>query len=232
MSKRNKTSFIRRNWKRITPWIIPALVVFAVLVIIVFYNHVSSSADHRIYTSVEEIPHHKVGLLLGTSKYISEGKLNPYYKNRIDAAVLLYQAGKIDYILVSGDNRHESYNEPREMRRSLMAAGIPEEKIFLDYAGFRTLDSVIRSKMVFGQNEITIISQLFHIERALYIALHYEIDAIGFSAADAPDSWSDMTFFREYLARIKLMLDIYLFDTRPKFLGERIEITSLQSKAE
>ena len=227
MSKRNKRSFIRRNWKRLSPWIIPALLAISVVLVIVFYNHVSETAGNRIYSTVEKVPHHKVGLLLGTSKYISEGKLNPYYKNRIDAAVLLYQEGKIDYILVSGDNRHESYNEPREMRRSLMAAGIPEEKIFLDFAGFRTLDSVIRSKMVFGQNEITIISQSFHIERALYIAFHYQIDAVGFAAADAPDSWTDVTFFREYLARVKLMLDIYLFDTGPKFLGERIEIGSI-----
>jgi SanA protein len=220
-------SFIRRNWKRLSPWIIPALLAISVVLVIVFYNHVSEASGDRIFTSIEKMPHHKVGLLLGTSKYISEGKLNPYYKNRIDAAVLLYQERKIDYILVSGDNRHESYNEPREMRRSLMAAGIPEEKIFLDFAGFRTLDSVIRSKMVFGQNEITIISQSFHIERALYIALHYQIDAVGYAAADAPDSWSDVTFFREYLARVKLMLDIYLFDTGPKFLGERIEIGSI-----
>lgn len=227
MSKRNKMSFIRRNWKRLSPWIIPALLAISLVLVIVFYNHVSETAGNRIYSTVEKVPHNKVGLLLGTSKYISEGKLNPYYKNRIDAAVLLYQEGKIDYILVSGDNRHESYNEPREMRRSLMAAGIPEEKIFLDFAGFRTLDSVIRSKMVFGQNEITIISQSFHIERALYIALHYQIDAVGFAAADAPDSWTDVTFFREYLARVKLMLDIYLFDTGPKFLGERIEIGSI-----
>lgn len=232
MSKRSKMSFIRRRWRRITPWLIPGFVIIAVFIIILFYNHVSESAGNRIYTSVEEVPHHKVGLLLGTSKYIKEGKLNPYYKNRIDAAVLLYQAGKIDYILVSGDNRHESYNEPREMRRSLMAAGIPEDKIYLDFAGFRTLDSVIRSKIVFGQNEITIISQSFHIERALYIALHYEIDAVGFSATDAPDSWSDITVLREYLARVKLMLDIYLFDTGPKFLGEKIEIGSHQSNNE
>ncbi len=202
----------------------PILLAFIVFVIIGFYYLVSSSANQRIFSEIDKVPYNHVGLLLGTSKYSGPGLINQYYQFRIEAAVGLFKAGKIDYIIVSGDNSHDSYNEPREMRRDLMAAGIPEDRIILDFAGFRTLDSVIRSKEVFGQQSVTIISQEFQIERAIYIAVKNDIDAIGFAAKDVSNVWAYANFMREYLARVKLMLDLYLFDTQPKFLGEKIVI--------
>src|SRR5699024_6999105 len=119
-------------------------------------------AKGQTCSSVEEIPQNKVGLLLGTSQYLKGGGVNPFFKYRIEAAVELYNHGKIDFILVSGDNKHSSYNEPRDFKQALITAGIPDDKIILDYAGFRTLDSVIRANKVFGQDSITIISQQFH----------------------------------------------------------------------
>ena len=129
---------------------------------------VSYQAEDHIYDSVEDIPKNKVGLLLGTIKFLSNGNVNLYYTYRINATVALYKAKKIDFVLISGDNGNTNYDEPTTFKKDLIAKGIPEDKIFLDYAGFRTLDSVIRAKAVFGQDAITIISQQFHNERALY----------------------------------------------------------------
>lgn len=184
---------------------------------------VKRNTRESVYTSVADIPYHKVGLLLGTSKYLSDGNINLYYKYRIDAAEELFKSGKISYILVSGDNGTEDYNEPEEMKNDLISRGIPEEKIYLDYAGFRTLDSVVRCKDIFGQEEITVISQKFHNERAIYLANKNHITAVGYNAQDVTKRYGIKTMAREKLARCKMMLDLF-FGKEPKFGGDRIEI--------
>lgn len=148
------------------------------------FHIVKSSAENRLFSDVTKIPHNKVGLLLGTAPVTPWGVHNNYYDYRINAATELFKAGKIDYILVSGDNHSTDYDEPTCMRDSLMVRGIPKDKIILDYAGFRTLDSVVRAKEIFGQDSITIISQQFHNERALYLAKRYEIEAVAYNAKD------------------------------------------------
>ena len=175
------------------------------------------------YSSINEIPKNRVGLLLGTAKYQRAGGVNPYFLYRIDAAVNLFQKEKVDFILVSGDNSHSSYNEPITFQKELILRGIPEECIFLDYAGFSTLDSVIRAKEIFGQTRFTIISQKFHNERAIYLAQKHGIEAIGFNAKDLHGRRAIRVKTREYLARTKAVLDI-LRGAKPKFLGEPISI--------
>ncbi len=184
---------------------------------------VRRSCRGLLFTSEEEVPHNKAGLLLGTSKYTGRGRLNLYYKYRIDAAVSLYKAGKIDYILVSGDNSRKSYDEPTEMKNDLVNAGVPAGKIFPDYAGFRTLDSVVRCREIFSQDSITVISQRFHNERAVFIAKHKGITAVGFNARDVTRSYGAKTRAREKLARVKMLADL-VFGKKPKFLGEKVEI--------
>ena len=184
---------------------------------------VKKSAKHRVFDSTQEMPYNKVGLLLGTTKYLQSGSINPYYKYRIEAAVSLYKSGKISFVLVSGDNSKVSYDEPTTIKNDLIAAGIPEAKIYLDYAGFRTLDSVVRSKEIFGQSSITIISQKFHNERAVYISKHKGISAVGFNARDTSLRFGFKTRMRELLARDKMMLDL-IFHKKPKFQGDQIEI--------
>lgn len=184
---------------------------------------IEKSAEDFTYSIASEVPKNKVGLLLGTSKYLRAGGINPYFKYRIDAAIQLYQFGKIDFILVSGDNRHRSYNEPVEFQKELMKHGIPEDRIVLDYAGFRTLDSVIRAQEVFGQKSFTIISQEFHNERAIYLAHKHGIQAIGFNAKDLKGRQAIKVMSREYLARTKAVLDV-LRGVEPKFLGTPISI--------
>lgn len=188
------------------------------------FSVVKNNAENRLYSDVKQIPHNKVGLLLGTAPVTPWGVHNNYYDYRINAATELFKAGKIDYILVSGDNHSTDYDEPTCMRDSLMVRGIPKDKIILDYAGFRTLDSVVRAKEIFGQDSITIISQQFHNERALYLAKHYEIEAVAYNAKDV-EYWKKKLKIhgREYLARVKMFIDLYT-GKKPKFLGERIKI--------
>jgi SanA protein len=163
-------------------------------------------------------------VLLGTSEKQGNGNSNPFFEKRIVAAAALYKAGKIRHILVSGDNRRKNYDEPTDMQHALLAAGVPQTAITLDYAGFRTLDSVVRAKSIFGLSQFTIISQRFHDQRALLICRHYEIDAIGFCAEDIALRYGLKTQIREAFARVKAVLDLYVLNTRPKFLGPKESI--------
>lgn len=195
-----------------------------IIAIVCFSNKtIVSNAKGKLYTSVKTIPKNKVGLLLGTVKYLSNGRVNLYYQFRIDAAVKLYKSRKINFIIVSGDNGSKGYDEPTDFKNDLIKLGIPENKIFLDYAGFRTLDSVVRAKEIFGQESITIISQQFHNERAIYLAEHFGLKAIGFNARGISGKYGIKVKLREYLARVKVFVDI-LFNVQPKFLGKPIEI--------
>jgi SanA protein len=192
---------------------------------IVFCNcAISHKAKPHVYSNIKDLPPNKVGLLLGTSKYLSSGALNPYFRYRLEAAALLYRERKIRYIIASGDNRTHFYNEPKIMKKELMMQGVPEEAIYLDYAGFRTLDSVVRCSRIFGQESFTIISQRFHNERAVYIARHLGIAAVGFNADDVEPVAAFKTRMREYFARVKAFIDLYLTNEKPRYLGETITI--------
>lgn len=181
------------------------------------------ASQGRIFDQVSGVPDVKVALLLGTSDRMG-GNVNPYFSHRIDAAVDLWKAGKIKTILVSGDNSDPYYNEPEKMRRSLILRGIPADRIVCDYAGLRTLDSVVRAKKIFGANRVLCISQRFHIERAIYLARAHGIDAYGYCAQDVGGSSSVQTRIREIGAKVKMWLDVHFLDTAPRFLGQREEM--------
>lgn len=210
----------RKFYFKILKWSI----LFSILAI--FFSHliVEKSTSKLLYSSADSIPKNHVGLLLGTNKYLSNGNINLYYKYRISAASELYKKGKVDYIIVSGDNSVKNYNEPAQMRDDLIINGVPADKIILDYAGFRTLDSVVRSRDVFGQTNITIISQPFHNRRAIFIASNKNINAIGYNAREVKLKYGIKVQIRELFARVKLMIDLYIISKDPKFLGEKIII--------
>lgn len=184
---------------------------------------VTQNTSKHVHNTIAETPIKKVGLLLGTGKFLGSGYINLFYKYRIDATIALYKAGKIKYILISGDNSREGYDEPTSMKEDLMAAGIPESAIYLDYAGFRTLDSIIRCKLVFGESDILVISQQFHNERAIYIAEANDMTAEAYNAKTVNTRYGAKTYIREYLARTKMFIDL-LFGKDPKFLGKKIKI--------
>lgn len=214
-----------RNMKRILLSTILIIAILGIISIIICNRAIKKQAFSRLYTEVGTIPSNTVGLLLGTSPTLKNGNNNLYFDYRILAAAELYKAGKIKYILVSGDNRRKDYNEPEKMKEALMQKGVPEKSIYLDYAGFRTLDSVVRAKEVFGQNRLTIISQRFHNERAIYLAGKNGIDAIGYNAQDVSAYAGLKTNLRELLARVKMFIDLGV-GKQPHFLGEKITIGS------
>ena len=204
------------------------IILFLILIspfILVFTSNylIEKNAENKTFSNVSKIKKNKVGLVLGTTKMLKNGRVNLYFKYRINATVKLYRKGKIDFVLVSGDNGNTAYDEPTDFKNELIKNGIPANKIFLDYAGFRTLDSVVRAKEVFGQESVTIISQKFHNERAIYLAENNGISAIGFNAKDLTGKYGRKTQLREYFARTKVFLDI-VFGVEPKFLGDKIEI--------
>jgi len=200
------------------------LIAISVIIVLTANYAIAKNAENKTFDEASEIAKNKVGLVLGTSQYLKNGYLNLFFKYRIDATVELYKKGKIDFVLVSGDNSRKNYDEPTAFKNELIKRGIPAGKIYLDYAGFRTLDSVVRAKEIFGQTSITIISQKFHNERAIYLAEKYGIKAVGFNAKDISGRYGIKTHIREYLARTKAFLDI-LFGVKPKFLGKKIDIT-------
>ncbi|UOX33460.1 YdcF family protein [Flavobacterium sediminilitoris] len=201
------------------------LSLFVLLLIVISISNytIQKNAKNKTYSTINSIQKNKVGLVLGTSKYLKSGALNLYFKYRIDATVELYKNNKIDFILISGDNGNEKYDEPTDFKNELISEGVPANKIFLDYAGFRTLDSILRAKLIFGLDQFTIISQQFHNERALYLANKNGINAIAYNAKDVSKRYGIKVKIREYFARTKVFLDI-LFKVKPKFLGPKIEI--------
>ena len=202
---------------------IPLLLIVLVITIYVCNRTIQKNSETYIYSTVSDIPYNKVGLLLGTSPKLKSGKANLYFDYRIKAATELYNAGKVKYILVSGDNRKNSYNEPEEMKKALIAAGIPDQRIILDYAGLRTLDSVVRAHLIFGLERFTLISQQFHNERAIYLAQQSHLQAIGYSAQDVSAYAGFKTNLRELLARVKVFVDI-VTNKATKHLGEKVKI--------
>lgn len=205
--------------------LLTGLIFLGISVLFVFWANfkIKSETEDNVTSELSKLPNEKVGLLLGTSKTLANGNPNPYFFNRIKAAVELYNSGKIKDIIVSGDNSKKHYNEPEDMKNELIKAGIPADKIYEDFAGFRTLDSVVRAKEIFGQNSYIIISQQFHNERAVFLAQKNDIEAYGYNAKDVNKYAGFKTNVREKLARAKVFWD-FLFGVEPKFGGEKILI--------
>jgi SanA protein len=186
-------------------------------------DHLCRSATAgRMFRSVEKVLYNDVGLVLGTGKNTKSGTPNLHFKQRIDAAVALYRSGKVRHLLVSGDNHVQGYDEPSDMRAALIAAGVPTNAITCDYAGFRTLDSVVRAQQVFGLTRCTIISEEFHCPRALWIAREHGLNAVAFAAPDLTSvRWSLRVKAREYLACAWCGVDLFVLHRGPKFPGPR-----------
>ena len=193
------------------------------LVLVVCNLRVRNVARGRVFDDLQALSHQHAALLLGTSPRLRGGTPNPYFEYRMDAAAELFRAGKVDCILVSGDNHHASYNEPMAMRKALLERNIPDSLIFLDYAGFRTLDSVVRACEVFGQTSYIVVSQRFHNERAVYLAVRHGIDAVGYNARDVRAPGARRVRAREWLARVSACWDV-LIGRGPHFLGDPIEM--------
>lgn len=208
--------------KKIVIWILSLLTLVSVIVCWANYK-INSFSEQYIYNSTDSIPTCKTAILLGTSKFMRSGTKNYFFYNRIKAAETLFKSGKVQFVIISGDNSLSYYNEPEDMKKELMKAGVPDSCIFLDYAGFRTFDSMIRAKEVFGQTKFIVVSQEFHNERAIFIARKYGIEAYGYNAEDVSAASGFKTKVRELFARVKVFIDVYS-NKQPKFLGDKIII--------
>jgi SanA protein len=193
---------------------------------IIFCNAwvISTTSELMISDLADEQTIPKVALVLGTSKSQVGGGDNLFFTSRMDAAKVLYESGKIKHFILSGDNETVYYNEPKDMQKALLKKGIPNEVITLDYAGVRTLDSIIRCNQVFGQDHFIIVTQEFHAYRAAFIAKFYGLDVKVFVAKD-PD-YDDITkvLLREILARTYAVFDLYFFNTQPKYQDKQVKI--------
>lgn len=199
------------------------LILGVALVIILAATNfwVVKSTESEVLTDYKLLPDSGVALVLGTSHRMMDGSPNPFFHNRMATAAELYKQGKIIHVIVSGDNRTKYYNEPVEMQKALIKLGVPSEVITLDYAGLRTLDSIVRCKEIFGQSKIIIITQPFHSYRALFISNYYEVNAVALVADEPAQETAHRVYLREYLARTKAVLDLYVLGTAPRHLGEK-----------
>jgi SanA protein len=197
------------------------LIIFSI--VMVTYANITAiwASRGRIFTNLTEIPATKVGLVFGTTDRIGKRE-NLYFRYRMEAAAEAFSSGKVEILLVSGDNRSSRYyDEPEKMRQALIYRGVPADRIVSDDDGLRTLDSVIRAKEVFGADSLLFISQRFQLERAIYLAKAHGIEAYGFEARDVEAQAGLKTRIREIGARVKMWLDVNFLDTRPVRVGDR-----------
>lgn len=172
-----------------------------------------------------DIPENTVAIVLGTSPRSGKNLVtNPFFEGRMNAAASLYKEGRVYHLILSGDNRRADYNEPQSMKDALKQRGVPTSATTLDYAGFRTLDSMARAKRVFEIPHPLIITDDFHLPRALFLARAEGLEAIGFASDPVPWRRSYKTRIREWGSRIRAFLDVYFLNTQPRFLGKTISV--------
>lgn len=215
---------IRKSLRRF--WFASLIAVAGGVLAIAFCHYsVTDAASDRVFEAANDVPKRKAAVVMGCARILPDGRQNLYFIRRIEAAWRLFDAGKCEYLIVSGDNSRESYDEPTDMRDALIAKGIPGDRIYRDYAGFRTLDSVVRAREIFGQEDFIVVSQEFHNERAIFIAKEHGWDnVVGYNARRVSSFGGLRTRLREYLARVKTVLDVSVLDTKPKFLGRSVEL--------
>lgn len=197
------------------------LIVSPPILVLALHWFVGLFSSTRIYSDASNLPTNEVALVLGTSKYVKvkgETQKNLFYSHRLAAASELYKKNKVKKIIVSGDNSTKYYNEPKTMRADLMAMGIPSEDILTDNYGVRTYDSVLRARELFGEGAITVVSQKFHNERAVFIARWKGINAVAYNADDVPNSYGPKVYLREIFARTKMMMDL-IGGAEPEYSG-------------
>ena len=196
--------------------VVGVMMVLCAVLMLLCDHLVSSNAEGKTFYEIDSIKHNKVGLLLGTNPKARVTKItNYFFIYRVDAAERLYKAGKIEKILISGDEDSlDGVNETECMRDSLVARGVPADDIILDGKGYRTINSVVNANKVYGLRSFTIISQEFHNERALYLAEHLGLDVERLQAynAEMPKTRrAFLTTIREYFARVKMFWDLLTY---------------------
>jgi SanA protein len=216
--------FYKKNRRRVTVKRFLVFLFCATVLLVVWANAKVMGYRDQAFSQVDALPTQKACLVLGASKYVSSGAENSFYRNRMAAAKQMFDAGKCAKIVVSGDNRRSDYNEPEDMKQSLVALGVPQDRIHCDYAGGRTLDSVLRFKHIFGQASGIVVSQAFHNERAIYIGQAHGMALVGFNAQEVDLVFGLRTQLREVFSRVRAVLDVEVFHSNPRHYGEAIAL--------
>ncbi|HHL73070.1 MAG TPA: SanA protein [Bacteroidetes bacterium] len=216
MSKRPEFMHYRTLFRR------TALIALAASAVLLICNALIIWETHtgvHDFESIARLPDARVGLVLGTSRSYPNGSPNPHFKNRIEAAANLFHSGKLRHLILSGGSDSRYYNEPEMMKKAIIKRGVPATALTLDSKGKRTLDSVLRAKYVYAHDSLTIISDRFHVYRALFICANYDIDARAYASREVPWMLSWRTRVREYFARVKAIADLYIFRISPEDIG-------------
>jgi SanA protein len=211
-----------RRLPRYLRWFLLLATLLAVSVLTINLWMTLRSRD-RIHTSPAAVPATGVALVLGTGKTTHSGLPNVHFRVRMDAAASLYQSGRVRHFLVSGDNSRPDYNEPEDMKQALITRGVPATAVTCDFAGLRTLDSIVRARQIFGVTRCVIVSDDFHLARALWLADLHGITATAFHTEVVSWNRSGKTRVREWLARVNAVAD-EIIGKEPKFGGPRIEL--------
>ena len=185
--------------------------------------HIKSYSEPYIYDNSSEMPEVYSVIVLGAS-VLPSGELSTMLKDRVESALLLYEQGKVQRFLVSGDNGTTTYNEPIAMKKYLRERGVPEESIFMDFAGFDTYDSVYRASYIFEINNAIVVSQRFHLPRAIYIARKMGLNYYGYNGDRREYDMESRNRYREIAANVKAFLEL-LINKEPHFKGDKIPIT-------
>lgn len=194
-----------------------SIIAFVLGIFLIIKTHTSA----YIYNDIASLPHTQTALILGAS-VTHDGTLSPILKDRAAAAVTIYKAHKVERIIVSGDNSTTTYNEVNPVKTYLVDKGIPPEVIFLDYAGFDTYSSMYRARDIFLVGSTTIVSQSFHLPRAIFIARHLAVTAYGYTADDG--HYLLRNYIREWMANIKAVYNLTV-STQPRYLGKIVPVT-------
>lgn len=203
--------------------IILYLAIIGLVAIVSVNYYVKSSTKKHIYYSIKKFPRNDVGIIFGAG--INGDQPSKYLKDRLDAGILLYKAKRINKILLSGDNGREEYDELTVMKNYCFNNGVDTTKIFIDYAGFDTYSTMYRAKHIFKIKKATLISQEYHLNRAIYIGNSLGIKSVGFSANKGEYRGYKYVTFREYLSTFKSFFDV-LRNREPHFLGHPININA------
>lgn len=224
----SRISGLHAMWKHkqkvLVPVIVALITVSTLAAIVTAEVVISAFSKGLVYDDIDAIPAAETALVLGCSQYLENGQPNPFFSYRIEKAHALFVAGKVQSVIVSGDNNAVGYDEPTDMQEALIALGVPKDNIFCDYAGFSTLDSVVRAKEIFGQNELVVVSQAFHNRRAVFIGRSKGMTLYGTNARDVALKHGLKTRIREKLAKVKTVLDVWILGREPKFMGEKITL--------
>ncbi|MBW6391735.1 MULTISPECIES: SanA/YdcF family protein [Halomonadaceae] len=203
-----------------------ALLLLALLLLVGANLWVLAQTHDRIEHELPLCGPEQVGIVFGTSHWTRSGVRNPHFDARINAASRLMRLNRVEHLLLSGDNRTRQYNEPITMWRDLRAQYVRDEDMTLDYAGFSTFDTLVRARDVFGVDRVLLVTQSWHLPRALFIADAIGLEAYGCSAPSRPVAGVWRLQAREWLARAATVGDLYLWEREPYFLGplEPLEI--------